>query len=179
MPRFVKTYEGVFACAGSPAKSSLTPFHQHQLVQIFDAARIGIGLCKIEIRNPRLPGPRGELRKRGISVMTSIILFTEEHDRKTIWDDVDFGIELKPDYVQYMQLGLIPGAKLYQDYEQEGKLDAGVPLSRRHGRDRIWFHQPNFTGDESHDYLTRAFRLSLTDMEWCIWTHLSRQDHLS
>jgi radical SAM superfamily enzyme YgiQ (UPF0313 family) len=100
----------------------------------------------------------GELRKRGISVMTSLILFTEEHDQRTIWDDVDFGIELKPDYVQYMQLGPIPGTKLYKDYEQEGKLDDSVPLIRRHGQDRIWFHHPNFTGDESRDYLTRAFQ---------------------
>ena len=100
----------------------------------------------------------GELRKRGISVMTSLILFTEEHDKQSIWEDVDFGIELEPDYVQYMQLGPIPGTKLYRDYEEAGKLDDSVPLVRRHGQDRIWFHHPNFTGDESRDYLTRAFR---------------------
>ena len=99
-----------------------------------------------------------ELRKRGVSVMTSIILFTEEHDKRTIWDDVDFGIELNPDYLQYMQLGPIPGTKLYKDYEQEGKLDDSVPLMERHGQDRIWFHHPHFTGDESREYLARAFR---------------------
>jgi radical SAM superfamily enzyme YgiQ (UPF0313 family) len=99
-----------------------------------------------------------ELRKRGISVMTSIILFTEDHDKRTIWDDVDFGIELNSDYVQYMQLGPIPGTKLYKDYEREGRLDESVPLMNRHGQDRIWFHHPNFTGDESREYLTRAFK---------------------
>ena len=95
-----------------------------------------------------------ELRKRGVSVMTSIILFTEEHDKRTIWDDVDFGIELNSDYLQYMQLGPIPGTKLYKDYEQEGKLDDSVPLMERHGQDRIWFHHPHFTGDESREYLS-------------------------
>jgi hypothetical protein len=99
-----------------------------------------------------------ELRKRGVSVMTSIILFTEDHDKKTIWDDVDFGIELNPDYLQYMQLGPIPGTKLYKDYEQEARLDDTVPLMDRHGQDRIWFHHPNFTGGESRDYLARAFK---------------------
>lgn len=99
-----------------------------------------------------------DLRKRGISVMSSIILFAENHDKLTIWEDVDFGIELNTDYVQYMQLGPIPGTKLYKDYEQEGKLDDSVPVMDRHGQDRIWFHHPNFTGVESREYLTRAFR---------------------
>ena len=62
-----------------------------------------------------------ELKKRGISVLASSILFLEQHDKKTIWEDVDFVTSLNPDYLQFSPLGPIPGTKLYNDYEKQGR----------------------------------------------------------
>lgn len=99
----------------------------------------------------------GELKKRGISVLASSILFIEEHDKHSIWEDVDFVTSLNPDYIQFSPLGPIPGTKLYDDYEKEGKLIKTIPYQSQHGQKKIWFHHPQFTRDESEDFLRRAF----------------------
>jgi radical SAM superfamily enzyme YgiQ (UPF0313 family) len=99
-----------------------------------------------------------ELKRRGISVMASAILFLEEHDKETIWEDVKFACALNPDYLQFMQLGPIPGTALYQDYEQKGKLIANASLQSQHGQKHIWFRHEHFTQEESDDFLKRAFR---------------------
>jgi len=100
-----------------------------------------------------------ELRKRGISVMTSAILFLEEHTQANIWEDVDFITGLNADYVQFMELGPLPGTQLYQEYETQGKLCTSeeMPYEERHGQDRIWFKHPAFTGEESAVVLRKAF----------------------
>jgi radical SAM superfamily enzyme YgiQ (UPF0313 family) len=98
-----------------------------------------------------------ELRKRGISVLASLILFTEKHDKNTIWEDVDFVTSLNPDYVQFSPLGPIPGTKLYDDYEKQGKLIKNIPYESQHGQKQIWFHHPYFSRDESEDFLRLAF----------------------
>ena len=100
-----------------------------------------------------------DLRKRGISVMTSAILFLEEHTHENIWEDVDFIIGLNADYIQFMELGPLPGTKLYSDYEAASKLVPleEMPYEERHGQDRIWFKHPAFTGKESATVLRKAF----------------------
>lgn len=99
-----------------------------------------------------------ELRHRGITVLTSAILFLEDHDKQTIWDDIDFAVSLQPDYLQFMQLGPIPGTSLYADYDRKGILCHEVPYEEQHGQDMIWFKHPHFTREESRDYLKRAFQ---------------------
>ncbi|HLA26523.1 MAG TPA: radical SAM protein [Syntrophales bacterium] len=100
-----------------------------------------------------------ELRKRGISVMASSILFLEYHDKKTIWEDVDFVTSLNPEYLQFMQLGPLPGTKLYKDYENEGKLLPDLPYESKHGQGKIWFHHDHFNREESKEFLRLAFEI--------------------
>jgi hypothetical protein len=100
-----------------------------------------------------------ELKKRGISVLASSILFTEKHDKSTIWEDVDFVTSLKPDYVQFSPLGPIPGTKLYDDYEREGKVNKKIPYESQHGQGKIWFHHDHFSRDESEEFLRLAFEI--------------------
>ena len=100
-----------------------------------------------------------DLRKRGISVLASSILFLEQHDKDTIWEDVDYATSLNPDYLQFMQLGPMPGTRLYKDYETAGKLIPDLPFESQHGQGRIWFHHDAFTRDESKDFLRLAFEI--------------------
>jgi hypothetical protein len=100
-----------------------------------------------------------ELRKRGISVLASSILFIEEHNKNTIWEDVDFVTSLNPDYVQFSPLGPIPGTKLYDDYESQGKVIKDIPYESQHGQGKIWFHHDHFSRDESKDFLRLAFEI--------------------
>jgi radical SAM superfamily enzyme YgiQ (UPF0313 family) len=97
-----------------------------------------------------------ELRRRGISVLVSSILFLEHHNHETIWSDVDYAISLGPDYLQFMQLGPIPGTGLYRDYENKGKL-LDVPFEDQHGQGQIWFKHPEFSREETADLLKQAF----------------------
>jgi radical SAM superfamily enzyme YgiQ (UPF0313 family) len=99
-----------------------------------------------------------ELRRRGISVMASAILFLEHHDRESIWEDIDFAISLKPDYLQFMQLGPMPGTALHDAYQRAGKILPDVPYDEQHGQDQIWFRHPEFTREESREFLKAAFR---------------------
>lgn len=100
-----------------------------------------------------------QLRQRGISVLASSILFLEEHDKNTIWEDVAFATSLDPDYLQFMELGPMPGTQLYQDYAKAGKLIEGLPYASKHGQGKIWFHHDHFTRDESEDFLRLAFEI--------------------
>jgi len=103
-----------------------------------------------------------QLRRRGIAVMASAILFLEHHDPVSIHEDIDFAVGLDPDYLQFMQLGPIPGTALYEDYERQGKLLRGVPWEEQHGQDRIWFTHPAFGREQTRSVLQQAF---LSDLE--------------
>jgi len=98
-----------------------------------------------------------ELRTRGISVLASSILFLEDHDKDTIWEDVDYATSLNPDYLQFMQLGPMPGTALYDDYLKQGKLIENLPYESKHGQGKIWFNHAHFSREESKDVLRIAF----------------------
>ncbi|MBN2402303.1 MAG: radical SAM protein [Spirochaetes bacterium] len=99
-----------------------------------------------------------DLQDHGISVLASLILFLEHHDKKNIHEEIDWAISMKSDLVQFMQLGLSPGTRLYKEYDEQGKLMRDFPWQRRHGQDTIWFNHPNFTLPESSEYLINAFK---------------------
>ena len=99
-----------------------------------------------------------ELRRRGIAVMASAILFLEHHDPKSIWEDIDYAVSLEPDYLQFMQLGPMPGTALHDAYLRAGKMLEDVPYSERHGQDQIWFRHPEFTRASSRAFLKAAFQ---------------------
>ena len=97
------------------------------------------------------------LQDHGISVLASSILFLEHHDKETIHEDIDWAIGLESDFLQFMELGPSPGTRLYQDYEAEGKMVAGIPWAKKHGQDEIWFNHPHFSLPETANYLREAF----------------------
>ena len=84
-------------------------------------------------------------------------MFLEDHNKKTIWSEVDYPISLNPDYLQFMELGPVPGTALYEDYDNKGKLIDEIPHEEKHGQDKIWFKHDNFTREESSEYLRMAF----------------------
>ncbi|MFC2171291.1 B12-binding domain-containing radical SAM protein [Acidobacteriota bacterium] len=98
------------------------------------------------------------LRDHGIRVLASGILFLEQHDKDTIWDDIKFLVDMESDFVQFMQLGPMPGTRLYDTYDAQGLLRKDVPYEEWHGQHRIWFHHPHFTQEESEHYIRKAFR---------------------
>ncbi len=68
-----------------------------------------------------------DLQDHGITVLASAILFLEHHDKYTIHEEIDWAIGLESDLLQFMELGPIPGTRLYKEYETDGKLIPGIP----------------------------------------------------
>jgi radical SAM superfamily enzyme YgiQ (UPF0313 family) len=99
-----------------------------------------------------------DLRDHGISVLTSAILFLDQHDHRTIWEDIRFIVGLEPDLIQFMQLGPVPYTPLYRGMKATGRLLENVPYRHWHGQERIWFQHPHFKADETDRILTEAFR---------------------
>ncbi|MBI4533305.1 MAG: radical SAM protein, partial [Candidatus Melainabacteria bacterium] len=98
-----------------------------------------------------------KLRDYGIQVLGSAILFLDHHTKETIQEDIDFVIDLNTDFVQFMELGPLPGTALYEEYEQAGRLRFDMPYEDWHGQDKIWFHHPSFTREETAHYIKDAF----------------------
>jgi hypothetical protein len=98
-----------------------------------------------------------DLQSHGITVLASAILFLEHHDKETIHEEIDWAIGLESDLLQFMELGPMPGTRLYQEYAAMGKLVPGIPWPRKHGQDEIWFRHPHFTLPETAGYLRDAF----------------------
>jgi radical SAM superfamily enzyme YgiQ (UPF0313 family) len=99
-----------------------------------------------------------DLRNQGVSVLTSGILFLEHHTKETIHEDIDFLVGLKPDFIQFMGLGVVPDTSVYREYKQKNKILEHIPYEEHHGQKGIWFKHPDFTPDESEVYLKNAFK---------------------
>jgi len=98
------------------------------------------------------------LRDHGISVLASGILFLEHHDKETIHEDIGFLTDLDADLVQFMQVGPLPGTRLFKEYDSDGKLRKDIPYEEWHGQHQIWFTHPHFTRGESARVLKQAFK---------------------
>ncbi|MFZ2955932.1 MAG: radical SAM protein [Candidatus Ozemobacteraceae bacterium] len=98
-----------------------------------------------------------KLRRHGVSLLASTILFLDHHDEKSLWDDVEFTIGLSPDYIQFMELGPFPGTPLYERMVKAGRI-RHREYRYWHGQERIWFDHPRFSADDSKRILDEAFR---------------------
>jgi hypothetical protein len=99
-----------------------------------------------------------ELQAKGITVVSSSILFVEHHDEATLDQDIDWAIGLGTDLHQFMQLIPFPGTPLYRRYVAEGKMIPDFPYTKLHGQDELAFHHPHFTSREAGRITRDAFR---------------------
>lgn len=99
-----------------------------------------------------------ELQSKGVSVISSSILFMEHHDPKGLADDIDWAVGMDSDLHQFMQLTPLPGTPLYQRYRQEGKLIPGFPYTKLSGQRALAFFHPHFGSEEACRLTQRAFR---------------------
>ncbi|MFN8657383.1 MAG: cobalamin-dependent protein [Candidatus Obscuribacterales bacterium] len=102
------------------------------------------------------------LRSFGIQVLGSGILFFDHHSQETIQEDIDFIIDLQTDFVQFMELGPLPGTALFEELELQGRILSDVPYREWHGQDKIWFKHPHFTREQTSIYLKAAFQQDYT-----------------
>lgn len=98
------------------------------------------------------------LRDHGINTLASGILFLEHHDPESIQDDINFMVDLEPDFIQFMQLGPLPETPLFKEYREKNLIRKDVPFEEWHGQHRIWYHHPHFTPEQSENILRDAFK---------------------
>ena len=99
-----------------------------------------------------------ELQSKGVSVMSSSILFMEHHDRESLHKDIDWAVSMDTDLHQFMQLTPLPGTPLYRRYRDENKLIPEFPYTRLSGQDALAFYHPHFGSEEARGLTRRAFR---------------------
>jgi hypothetical protein len=99
-----------------------------------------------------------ELQAKGITVISSSILFAEHHDKMTLEQDISWAIGLGTDFHQFMQLTPLPGTPLYSRYVAEGKMIPDFPYTKLHGQDELAFYHPHFTSREAGEITREAFR---------------------
>jgi hypothetical protein len=98
-----------------------------------------------------------ELQSKGISVMSSSILFMEHHDRESLHDDIEWAVGMDTDLHQFMQLTPLPGTPLYERYQNEGKLIPEFPYTKLSGQDSLAFYHPHFRSEEARELTRLAF----------------------
>ena len=99
-----------------------------------------------------------ELQSKGVSVMSSSILFMEHHDRQSLHDDIEWAVSMDTDLHQFMQLTPLPGTPLYERYKQEEKLIPEFPYTRLSGQNALGFYHPHFNSEEARSLTMEAFR---------------------
>lgn len=99
----------------------------------------------------------GSLQSYGITVLASMILAEEFHTKDNVWEDIDYALSLKPDFIQFALLAPLPRTKLYLDLKQQGRILDEIPYQDYHGQTRIYFDHPAFTPEESRKLLKSAF----------------------
>jgi radical SAM superfamily enzyme YgiQ (UPF0313 family) len=98
------------------------------------------------------------LRDHGISVLASGILFLEHHTPENIQEDVDFMIDLEPDFSQFMMFTPLPVTALYQQYKAKGLIDFNIPFEEWHGQHVLNFRHPAFEPSQATALLQNAFQ---------------------
>jgi hypothetical protein len=98
------------------------------------------------------------LQAKGITVVSSSILFAEHHDKVTLEQEINWAIGLSTDIHQFMQLIPFPGTPLYSRYVTEGKMIPDFPYTKLHGQDELAFYHPHFTSKEAGIITREAFR---------------------
>ena len=99
-----------------------------------------------------------QLQAKGITVISSSILFAEHHGRETLEEEINWAIGLGTDLHQFMQLIPFPGTPLYSRYVAEGKMIPYFPYTKLHGQDELAFYHPHFTSREAGKITREAFR---------------------
>jgi len=99
-----------------------------------------------------------QLQDHGVSVLSSSILFLEDHDRERLDQDVNWAIGVRSDLHQFMQLTPLPGTPLYRKYEQAGRLIPSFPYTKMSGQNVLNFYHPHFTPEEAGEITREAFR---------------------
>jgi radical SAM superfamily enzyme YgiQ (UPF0313 family) len=98
-----------------------------------------------------------ELREHGIRVQGSTIIGLEHHTRENIAEEIEFAVEHRTDFHQFMLYTPVPGTPLYQEMSEQGRMLRDVNLADIHGQHKFNFRHAAISRDDSKRFLDWAF----------------------
>ena len=98
-----------------------------------------------------------ELRENGIRVQGSTIVGLEHHTPGNISEQIQFAIDCKTDFHQFMLYTPVPGTPLHKNMAEQGRLLDDVNLADTHGQFKFNFRHEFISRDDSKKFLDWAF----------------------
>jgi radical SAM superfamily enzyme YgiQ (UPF0313 family) len=99
-----------------------------------------------------------ELREHGIRVQGSTIIGLEHHTPENIAQEIDYAVDYRTDFHQFMLYTPVPGTPLYKQMYEQGRMLEDVNLADIHGQDKFNFRHAAISRDQSKRFLDWAFR---------------------
>ncbi len=99
-----------------------------------------------------------ELREHGIRVQGSTIIGLEHHTPENIAQEIDYAVDHRTDFHQFMLYTPVPGTPLFQQMSEQGRMLEDVNLADIHGQDKFNFRHAAISRDESKRFLDWAFQ---------------------
>jgi radical SAM superfamily enzyme YgiQ (UPF0313 family) len=128
---------------------------------------LGVSWLWMGLESPRshytkLQGPdtrelTRELRDHGIRVQGSTIIGLEHHTRENIAEEIEFAVEHRTDFHQFMLYTPVPGTPLYQEMSEQRRMLQDVNLADIHGQHKFNFRHAAISRDDSKRFLDWAF----------------------
>ncbi|HWR34443.1 MAG TPA: radical SAM protein [Clostridia bacterium] len=98
-----------------------------------------------------------ELRENGIKLLGSTIVGLEHHTPENIAEEIEFAIEHRTDFHQFMLYTPVPGTPLYAEMTEKGRMLEGVDLADIHGQFQFNFQHSAISREQSKRFLDSAF----------------------
>jgi radical SAM superfamily enzyme YgiQ (UPF0313 family) len=99
-----------------------------------------------------------ELREHGIRVQGSTIIGLEHHTPENLVEEIDYAVDHRADFHQFMLYTPVPGTPLHQEMSKQGRMLANVNFADIHGQDKFNFQHAAISREDSKRFLDRAFR---------------------
>lgn len=99
-----------------------------------------------------------DLRENGIRVQGSTIIGLEHHTRENLPDEIEYAVNHRTDFHQFMLYTPAPGTQLYQQMAAEGRILEGIDPADVHGQFKFNFRHAAISRDDSKTFLDWAFQ---------------------
>ncbi len=99
-----------------------------------------------------------DLRQHGIRVQGSTIIGLEHHTRENIAQEIDYAVEHRTDFHQFMLYTPVPGTPLFKQMSEQGRMLEDVNLADIHGQHKFNFRHAAISREDSKHFLDWAFR---------------------
>ena len=178
----------LFSCMSS--MHSITQYDIHELL-CMGLSGVWIGTESKNAEYPKLKGIDAvrlfnDLKKNGINTVTSMIIGYDWHDKKTLEDDFEFLLSLRPIMTQFLLYSPTHQTPLHNRLKKEGRLLENIPYKYHDGFHALLRH-PHFSAQELEELVDTLFRREyeelgpsicrILEVQWLGYQTLKPVDH--